>query len=169
MKKIFIPLIITIVVLVVGYIGVTAYKEPTKPTDAQHKSIVDAYMLEIDKLFHIDMSLNDGIKFIAIDTSKMTNLTKETKAQLLERLNKYNCIVLNGTMSELEKNGYISAGSFKEGILFTITDTPIVNNSFTMSAVKWRSGLGADGENGIELSYKNDKWVITKEGGGWIS
>lgn len=157
MKKI---LMIFIAVLMVFVYGCTRDNIP----DA-----LDGYKIVIDKLYNEDKGLNDDIKYIAIDTSMMANLTDETKAKLLKQLENYGLTVLNMTYNELEEQGYIQDLYFKEGVLFKIEDEPMKNNTIKMNVSKWRSGLGAIGYNGLIIKCNNDEWEIIKIGESWIS
>lgn len=131
--------------------------------------IVNAYMLIIDTFYKEDEGLNGDIKYLAIDTTKMVNLTDDSKQELLTALGKYNLIVLNTTFEDLKAEGLIKDLYFEEGILFKIEDEPITNNILTLKASKWRSGLGAIGTDKMELKKVNGTWKITSEGGRWIS
>lgn len=130
---------------------------------------VGAYTAVIDKLYNEDMALNSDIKYIAVDTSAIVNLSEEEKARLLKEIEKYGYTVLDMTFDELEQEGYIKDLYFKEGILFKIEDEAISSNSITMDVSKWRSGLGAIGYEDLKVEYKNGRWEITKTGSAWIS
>lgn len=71
---------------------------------AQAPDPVDAYLLVIDKLYEEDPALNDGIEYLAIDTSTMVNLNEESRDILLEELKNYGFTVLDMTYEELEKD-----------------------------------------------------------------
>ena len=131
--------------------------------------ILGAYNEVIDKLYNEDIALNSDIKYIAIDTSLINNLSEEQKSSLLKDLEKYGYTVLDMTFEELEKEGYIENLYFKEGILFKIEDKPVSGKSITMDVSKWRSGLGAIGYDDLKVEYKNGKWEVTKTGSAWIS
>lgn len=128
-----------------------------------------AYTMVIDKLYNEDMALNHDIKYIAIDTSLINNLSEVQKSQLLKEVEKYGYIVLDMTFEELEKQGYVEDLYFKEGILFKLEDKPMSGNSILMNVSKWRSGLGAIGYNDLKVEYKNGNWKVTKTGSAWIS
>ncbi len=128
-----------------------------------------AYEAAIDKLYNEDEALNLNIKYLAVDTTKMKNLTEESKKTLLKNLEKYGLIVLDTTSSELEKNGYIKDTNFEEGILFELEDEEMKNNTIKMDVSKFRSGIGAIGYEGMELKYRNGKWEIKESGSPWIS
>ncbi len=130
---------------------------------------VGAYTAVIDKLYNEDEALNSDIKYIAVDTSLISNLSDNQKSILLKDLEKYGYTVLDMTFEELEKEGYIEDLYFKEGILFKIEDKTMSRNSITMNVSKWRSGLGAIGYDDLKTVYKNGKWEVTKTGNAWIS
>jgi len=130
---------------------------------------IGAYSLVIDTLYEEDTGLNANIKYIALDTSLITNLNSDEKAKLLKDVEKYGYIVLDMTYEELKDEGYIKDLYFEEGILFKIEDEPMKNNSITMNVSKWRSGLGAIGYDEIIVKYTNGNWTIDKKGTAWIS
>ena len=115
------------------------------------------------------MALNHDIKYIAIDTSLINNLSEDQKSALLKDVEKYGYIVLDMTFEELEEQGYIDDLYFKEGILFKIEDRPMSGNSILMDVSKWRSGLGAIGYDDLKVQFKSGNWKITKIGSAWIS
>lgn len=138
-------------------------------------NLVEAYAMVIDEIYTIDPALNDGIKYLAIDTSGMANLTDQEKRKLINlfRDNQYGLIVLNKTHEELIKEGYIKNINdheeypyyrFLEGILISITDKPMENNMISMLAMKSRSSLGAMGYGDLKIEYKDGSWVITTKG-----
>ncbi|MDF2616792.1 MAG: hypothetical protein K0Q47_1447 [Sedimentibacter sp.] len=128
-----------------------------------------AYEAAIDKLYNEDEALNMNIKYLAVDTTKMKNLTEESKKTFLKNLEKYGLTVLDTTSEELEKNGYIKDTNFEEGILFKLEDEQMKNNTITMDVSKFRSGMGAIGYEDMELKYRNGKWEIKDSGSPWIS
>lgn len=131
--------------------------------------VVGAYTTVIERLYNEDTALNSEIKYIAVDTTLIKNLTEEQKSTLLKEVEKYGYTVLDMTYEELEKEGYVEDFYFKEGILFKIEDQSMNGNSILMNVSKWRSGRGAIGYKDLEVQYKNDKWEIIKTGSAWIS
>lgn len=156
MKKIIVSMILLIMMIVTGC--------SQEVTDT-----VGAYATVIDQLYNEDIGLNSDIKYIAIDTSLIKNLSDEQKSALIKEVEKYGHTVLHMTFEELEEQGYIEDLYFKEGILFKLEDKKISGNSITMDASKWRSGLGAIGYDDLKVENKNGKWKITKTGSAWIS
>ena len=155
MKR-FIVLLIIVMLLVIG-------------CSWEELDMVGAYKTVIDKLYSEDNALNDSIKYIAVDTSLIKNLSDEQKPILLKEVEDYGYMVLNMSFDELKEEGYIEDLYFEEGILFKIEDISMRNNSITMNASKWRSGLGAIGYNELTVKYSNGEWVVTKIGSSWIS
>lgn len=123
-------------------------------------NIVSAYMLAIDTLYKKDDTLNEGIKYIAIDYSKMHYLSKEEREELKGKLGKYNCTILESTFEELEKNGLINNKEFKEGILFRIDDAASIDNQLILSIEKWHSMMGSIGCKRMTLEDVNGGWKI---------
>lgn len=144
----------------------------TSITSINQDSIVNAYMSIINKLYEEDPGLNDEISILAIDTTKMCNITSYEKTLLLEKLkNVYELEIIDSTFEDLKKDGYILEDQlyFPNGILINIEDTPIENDStFTFNASKWRSGLGSIGYNNSTITYINSTWEITVQSS-WIS
>ncbi|MEL7649941.1 MAG: hypothetical protein AAGU76_17810 [Sedimentibacter sp.] len=157
MKKLLCVVLILIVSLSAGC-------SRTEPPDA-----IGAYEAAIDRLYMEDEALNTGIKYLAIDTSEMVNLTEENKKTLLKNLEKYGLTVLDATMEQLKEQGYIKDTNFEEGILFKIRDEKMKNSSVAMDVSKFRSGLGAIGYDGMVIKYRDGRWEITKSGSPWIS
>ncbi len=144
----------------------------TRTSPIESSSIINAYMSIVNKLYEDDPALNDQISILAIDTSKMCNITSYEKALLLEKLRDvYELEIIDSTFEALQKDGYILADElyFPNGILIQIEDTPIQQDStFTFHASKWRSGLGSIGYNNASITYNNDIWDITTQGS-WVS
>lgn len=155
MKKI-IALMIFIVLLATG-------------CSKEELDMVWAYTTVIDKLYNEDTALNSDIKYIAVDTSLIKNLSDEQMSILLKKVEDYGYIVLDMTFEELEEQGYIDDLYFKEGILFKLEDVSKSKNSIIMDVSKWRSGLGAIGYDDLVVKYQNGKWEVKKTGSAWIS
>ncbi len=135
----------------------------------ENTDVMGAYMVAIDKLYNEDVALNSNIKYIAIDTSLINNLSDVQKSNLLKKLEKYGYTVLDMTFDELLEEGYIEDLTFNEGILFKIEDNPMSGKIISMNVSKWRSGLGAIGYNNLKVKFKSGSWTITDTGSAWIS
>lgn len=141
----------------------------TTSCNQEEQDIIGAYTTVIDKLYNEDMALNHDIKYIAVDTSLINNLSDDQKAILLKEVENYGYKVLDMTFEELVQEGYIEDLYFEDGILFKIEDISKSKNSITMNVSKWRSGLGAIGYNGLVVKYKNGEWKVIKTENAWIS
>lgn len=133
--------------------------------------VADAYALVIEKLFYEHKEPNfksKWLKYIAIDTSTMVNLTYQSRIELLVWLKGYGYKVLEMTAEELKENGYMVNGYFKNGFLLRFNDQPYENNRITMEASRYSTSEGALGYRGIVLEYKDGEWSITNIGGMWM-
>jgi len=140
-----------------------------KLTQAQNApNLVQAYAMVIDELYNTDIALNDGIRYLAVDLTGITNLTAEEQKNLRYfLLDKYPLATLNKTYDELVQQGYITyidsehqLGIFKEGILITINDNPLEDNSVTISCDKYRSAYGTVGFGDLVMRHQNNNWVV---------
>lgn len=152
------------IIFLILIVSVLAGCSQAKPAD-----YIGAYTTVIDKLFNEDTAMNDSIKYVAIDTSSLSNLNEASKKELLKQLEKYATVVLDMTFEDLQTKGYIKDLFFTEGIFFKIEDSLIKNNSIEMNASKWRSGLGAIGYENLIVKYSGSVWEITYTGNAWIS
>lgn len=131
---------------------------------------VGAYTTIIDKIYNEGITLNENIKYLALDTTSIVNLNDEEKATLLKELEIYGFEVLNKTSKELETEGYIDENHyFKEGILIHIKDELMKRNRITMDISKFRGMLGANGFENAVLKFSYGKWKISKIGSRWVS
>lgn len=130
---------------------------------------VGAYTTVIDKLYNEDAGLNSDIKYIAVDTSEISNLSEDEVSDLLKEVEKYGFTVLNMTHEKLKQEGYIKDLYFEEGIFFKIKDEKTGGNTITMDASKFRSGTGAIGYTNLKVEFKNGNWEVTDPGTAWIS
>lgn len=115
---------------------------------SREDDMVGLYLSVLTELYEIDPALNDGISMIALDLTKVPNLSDSEKAGLIwiagEDMG--HPFPIAATYDELCEEGYIDEENlyFKEGILLQIeANPPNADGSFTFSAQKWRSGLGA--------------------------
>lgn len=69
----------------------------------------------------------------------------------------------------MKTEGLIRNLYFEEGILFKIEVQPMTNDTLTLRASKWRSGVGAIGTDEMMLEKEKDTWKIIQDSGRWIS
>lgn len=130
---------------------------------------VDAYLLVVDDLFNQNTNLNGNAEYLAIDCSAMVNLTAEGRNRLLAELEKYGLKILDKSMDQLKTEGYITNLSFENGIYFEIKDQPMSESTILMTAMKWRSGLGAIGWENRTVSWQNNSWALDESKETWVS
>lgn len=130
----------------------------------QQDDLVGFYLNVIDDLYHTDEGLNTDISVIAFNLQEVNNLTATEQTALVYLAgNEYNVQSLQSTYAELDEQGYIDKDkkAFKDGILITIEDTPIHEDSFTFSAGKWRAPLGAYTFYDCTAEKKDGVWTYT--------
>jgi hypothetical protein len=128
------------------------------------------YELAFDAVWEIDKGLNTNIKYISINTKTFKDFSEEDRRQLFEYVaDKYDAVMLDMSIDELKKEGYINDLNFKEGILFQVDKyNSYSSNSVSFEGMKWASGLGAIGFS-FEGQNKNNMWELKKCSMTWIS
>jgi len=125
---------------------------------------VDAYLLVIDILMDKASNINDGIEYLAVNTTQMVNLTAEGKIRLFNELERYKLTILDKTLDELEDEGYIVDFVFEKGLWIHIEDNPIHSDSITMEAEILRSGLAAHGITDLVIIFQDGQWQVKSTG-----
>ena len=131
---------------------------------SQGDDIAGLYRTVIDDLYKVDPGLNNNINILAFDFTEISNLTESEKAALIHMIGgAYNMETVTGTYEELSEQGYIDKENlyFEKGLLFTILDEPMSQDSFTFNAIKWRSGLGAFFYNNCIAKKSKMGWNYT--------
>ncbi len=133
--------------------------------------LVSLYLDIFQELYEEDSGLNSDIKEIGVNVKNVKNLTEMEKEALIYLIGRawnleafatdYEALKAEGRLSE---DGYY----YEEGILFTVEATEEEKNSFSFSAEKWRSGLGAIGYSNGRAKKENGKWSY-EPGDFWIS
>lgn len=149
-----------------------AVEGPKISSSKKAPNLYEIYAMIIDEFYRLNSQLIT--KYIAIDTSGMNNLTDQEKTKLLELIqDKYGLTILNKTQEELKKEGYIKyidnkfGGLFEEfqsGILISIVDKPIENNSIIANARQCRRVTEPIWYAHIVIEYNEGNWVITSYG-----
>lgn len=125
---------------------------------------VDAYLLVIDMLMGKASNIDDGIEYLAVDTTQMVNLTAEGKIRLFKELERYKLTLLDKTQDELEDEGYIVDTFFEKGLWIHIEDNQIHSDAITMEAEILRSGLAAHGITDLEIIFQDGQWQVKSTG-----
>lgn len=149
----------------------TQIPEVMATSDSSNDSIINAYLTVIKDIYNRDEGLNGSIKTIAFDLEGANNLSKADKQILLETLSKnYPYEIIESTFEQLVEDGYVDQDKliFKEGILISVTKVNEIEDGFSYSVMKWRSGKGATGFDDGTIIYKNNAWRI-EPGSFWVS
>lgn len=119
---------------------------------------VSGYEIVIDRLMERTAGMTNGVEYLAIDTTQITNLNADEKFNLLKRMQKYNLIVVESTRSDLEANGMIQSLYFNKGLLIIIETHRANRNTMIMDAQIWRGGAAGFGIKGLKLAYVDGQW-----------
>jgi hypothetical protein len=176
MRRIFLVGIIFIFLLAAGCNrttqSVSETSDPinsTSTTSIQQLDVVDGYLLVVDYLLNNGEAIVEQDKYLALDTSKMVNLSLDDKTRLLQDLEAYGLQVLNKTRAELEQEGYIVGTNFEHGILIEIKDMRMEANTITMDASRYRGGVFAFGMEDFRIRYVSGRWEITDIDITWVA
>ena len=104
------------------------------------------YLQVLNDLWEESPGVNTNLQHLGVDLSQ-TSLTKtEQWAVAWQFGNQHGLIPIYGTFDELVSQGYIDDEKleWRDGCLFSITETHAEDDRITFSAEKWWSGLGAD-------------------------
>lgn len=137
----------------------------------QGSDLVGLYVQILKDFWFEDPALNDGVTLIALDLTKVENLSEAEKNALCYVIgNELGMQGILGTFEQLSEQGYIDKENllFENGVLFTLTAAALQNDSFSFSASKWRSGLGAIGADNCTATCADGVWTY-QTGARWIS
>ena len=111
-------------------------------------SLLPFYLERIDELYQKDEALNEGIEKIALDLGEVTNLTGQEKE------------AFQSTYEQLCEEGQIDPDElyYQDGVILSLSSQKGSKQTFTFSAMKWRSGLGAIGYHDAKAEQKSGQW-----------
>ena len=130
------------------------------------ETLVPFYTEKLLELFKEDEGLNHEIQRISLDLTGVQNLTDAEKTAVEYILwCKSGVEVFAETMAELKEQGFLGEDGmyYETGILLTMEDTALENGSFLLSAMKWRSGLGAIGYSDAKAENTANGWTCVPE------
>lgn len=110
-------------------------------------SPVALYLQVFDELMEMDVALSEGIRYIGVDLSTVSNLTPGERDAICWRLGeRYGAEPVAGTFDALCDAGYIDreALCWEDGVFLQLQLTEAGEDALTFDAQKWRSGLGAN-------------------------
>ncbi|WP_343248377.1 hypothetical protein [Diplocloster hominis] len=152
------------------YPGIVANPSLVRITDAGD-DMTGFYLTIVRDIFETDSALNSDIHTIALDLTKVHNLSDAEKAALAYLVwTQLGYEAFQSTWDELSEQGYIDKDrlSFEDGILITLTDTPVKGSSFDFTVKKWRGGDGSIGYDDCKAKKSGTEWEY-KLDGAWIS
>ena len=114
----------------------------------------------------------DVYKRQALDLTEVHNLTDAEKGALAYLVwTQFGYEAFQSSWDELCEQGYIDKDrlSFEDGILITLTDTPVKGSSFDFTVKKWRGGDGAIGYDDCKAKKAGPEWGYTLDGAWTVS
>lgn len=135
----------------------------------QTGDLIGMYLKVIMELYSIDPGLNSDIQTIALDLTKVCNLSEGQKSALKYLMTcEYDEEIRLTTIEELKDEGKIKDFYYEDGIVFIISDNLEEDDTFKFAIQKWRSFIGGIGFSNCKATKKNDVWEY-ETGEGWIS
>jgi hypothetical protein len=133
-------------------------------------NMAEIYALALDSTILLDPALNHEMKYIAIDTGSLLDVSAHDKNNILRFFEKYSVEVKDASFEELKKQGLYNKDSMSiEGILLDIKEVDKLSDSkVIIQSSKYKSGLGAIGVKSTVV-FKGDKWEVESAGITWIS
>ena len=125
------------------------------------ESLLPFYLDRIDELYQKDAGLNDGAEKIVLDLTEVTNLTEGEKEAVCYLVGcRYEKEVFQSTYEQLCEEGQIDRDNpyYKDGMILSFSEKNQSGRSFTLSGMKWRSGLGAVAYSDAKVKQKNEQW-----------
>jgi hypothetical protein len=112
--------------------------------------------------------LNHGIEYLAADLSEIPPTEKSALSVMLEAFcEHHNLTYLEIGYDDLVAEGYIVAGGFANGLLFTFSDVEIETNHVACSLSKFRGNLASAGSAFTAL-FADGEWTVNNQGV-WVS
>lgn len=113
-----------------------------------------------DWLYPLDDALNEGIEWIALDTTEL-EISDVVKKQLFEYIGEQSGFsVRESTAQELKDEGLLGEQGIRTGILLTMSMQAEEVDTRRFSAEKYRSPLGAIGVNDGIVQRDGTVWKI---------
>lgn len=129
----------------------------------------EIYSLVLEAYMPVDVGLNGGMEFIAIDMSNLEELDETDKEQIVSSFKDYEVDVIEATFEQLKEMGLYDAHKMAlKGVLLSVENIEISDRSIKVEGSKYRSAKGAIGLN-VVVELINGKWLVTKVEETWIS
>ncbi|HEY9063140.1 MAG TPA: hypothetical protein VIO64_21985 [Pseudobacteroides sp.] len=131
----------------------------------------DIYIISLDSMMPVDDGLNSGMKYIAIDGSKLRYINSSEKSDILKHFNsKYNVKALDASYDKLVDMGMVNSElNCLDGILLNISKIDVIDKkNVIIEGYKYKSGLGAVGVKS-KVTFEGGEWKLESSGMTWIS
>ena len=131
---------------------------------------VGAYLVVIDHLIENRRIPASSRQYLAIDTSKLPNLSASDKERLFQGLKKYNLQLFDKTYDTLKAEGYAESGwSFTDGVFIVLKDIHLKGSVMTLDAAIYLDALNAYGLDDFDVTWLDTHWEITRTHMTWVS
>lgn len=131
---------------------------------AREADLVGFYLRALQDIYDTDAGLNDGISVLAFDLEQAGSMTESEKGALVWLAGEqFGLETVTGTFEELCEAGYIDKEHllFESGMLLTIQDGPMEEDTLSFDLEKWRSGTGAYYFMDCEAVWSGGGWTYT--------
>jgi hypothetical protein len=145
---------------------VTDDSEPKKSMGEIYRLALDAFMPLWDGITN---DIND-MKYIAIDTGNLNDITDGDWDMILRHFEHYNVDVMQASLADLEKEGRFLTGQARyiEGTLLRVESTEIAENKVVVEGSLYKSAKAAIGTK-VVVEFIDGKWKVTEATDTWIS
>ncbi|MBU5442222.1 hypothetical protein [Paenibacillus sp. MSJ-34] len=158
-----------------GTSGIDAISKTNSGTEPLHREesaskqdMGEAYSLVFDEFMQHGGGLERDMQYLAIELSKIENITAEDKEKVQNDLSKYGVDVLDTTLDELEQEGRLGEARYIEGVLLTVESAEVSDNKVIVKGSVYKSAKGAIGIE-VVVEYRDGKWEVAKSAETWIS
>lgn len=131
---------------------------------------VGAYLVVIDHLMENRRISDSTRRYLAIDTSKLPNLSVSDKERIFQGLEKYNLQLFDKTYEALKAEGYAENGwVFTNGVFIVLEDIRLKGSVMTLDAAIYLDVLNAYGLDDFDVTWLGTHWEITRTHMTWVS
>ncbi|MCI3919231.1 hypothetical protein MO973_03155 [Paenibacillus sp. TRM 82003] len=130
----------------------------------------EIYRLALDAFIPLWDGITNDLKYIAIDTGNLNDITDGDLNKILRHFERYSVGVMQASLEDLEKDGLLLNGRarYTEGILLRVKSTEIAENKVVIEGSLYKSAKAAIGTK-VVIEFINGKWKVTEATDTWIS
>ncbi|WP_018749919.1 hypothetical protein [Paenibacillus sanguinis] len=127
------------------------------------------YAIAFEAMMKIEKTLNNDMKYIAIDLSKMTQLTAEDKSYIMEYLQTFDTVIRDRTLEQLKlEESNKNAPLLLSGVFLRVDKVDIGVASALIEGAKYRSDTGSLGVK-VSLEFVDGVWKLSGSDINWES